>query len=433
VYTLADAIWVSGKGPSALTAVGFFFPFMMLAVALAVGLGVGGGAAISQRIGARNHKEASSVAIHTIVLMGILSIVYSIPAVIFVKQLFLLMGAGEALPLTVTYARIMFAGSVLIFSIHVASALLRSEGDAKRAMNAILIGTILNIFLDPVFIYRVAVTLPFGHTMNLGLDLGVAGAAYATVLSMGVSSLILFYWLVIQKKTYVAISFRKFRFRKNILYDILKVGIPAALSQMSMALMMFFITKLITMITGDTGVAVFTTGWRVVMIAVLPLVGIATAVTSVSGAAFGGREYDKLQTAFMYAVRIGFILELVLAVSTLIFAPYIANVFTWSRDTALLRDDIIVLLRTVWLFYPAVAFGMLSSAMFQGVGKGVNSLIITIARTLLLSVPLAALFGILFNMGMQGIYAGIVCGSWLASVSAFIWARSFIRGLLKQA
>ncbi len=430
VYNLADAVWVSGKGPSALAAVGFFFPFMMLVGALSAGLGIGGGAAISQQIGAGNHKEASSVAVHTIILMVIASIVYSIPAVIFVRQLFLLIGAGKALDITVSYARIMFAGSILIFFIQVANALLRSEGDAGRAMKAILIGTLLNIFLDPVFIYRFTVILPFGYTLNLGLNLGVAGAAYATVLSMGISSLFLFYWLFIQKETHVSISFRRFRFRKTILYDILKVGIPSALSQMSMALMMFFITKLITMIAGDNGVAVFTTGWRVVMIAILPLLGIATAVTSVSGAAFGGSEFKKLETAFFYAVKIGFIIEVCFAVATFISAPVISKVFTWSMDTAILKDDIISLLRTMLFFYPAVAFGMLSSAMFQGVGRGVNSLIITIARTLLFSVPLAALFGIFLGMGMTGIYAGIVCGSWLASISAFIWARFFIRGLL---
>jgi putative MATE family efflux protein len=415
IYNLADAIWVSGIGPEALAAVGFFFPFFMFLLALATGLGIGGGAAISQKIGAHDKKGANSVAVHTIVIMIILAGVLMVPLLLFTRPLFKLFGARAALDMTVSYSQVMFAGTLLILFGQIGNAILRSEGDANRAMVAMLIGAGLNIILDPIFIYP--------------LRLGIAGAAYASVLSMGIASLLLFYWLFIEKKTYVSFHFKGFKFNSSTITDIFKVGGPASLSQMSMSVMMGIITVIVTSIAGDDGVAVFTTGWRVVMIAILPLLGIATAVTSVSGATFGAKEFKKLDTGYLFAVKMGFIIELFLAVFTFFGAPYIAGVFTWSGDTARLAGDIVTLLKFMCLFYPAVAGGMLSSSMFQGTGNGTISLYITIIRTLLLSAPCAVLFAIVLKMGMNGVYMGMVIASWVSSIVAFVWARNFISGL----
>ncbi|MBN2440817.1 MAG: MATE family efflux transporter [Spirochaetales bacterium] len=418
IYNLADAIWVSGIGPEALAAVGFYFPFLMFLMALSTGLGIGGGAAISQRIGSRDKEGANSVAVHTIVLMIIIALTVMIPLLLFTRPLFDIMGAQKALDMTVTYSQIMFAGTILIFFSQIANSILRSEGDANRAMIAMLTGAGLNVLLDPVFIYV--------------LKLGVAGAAYATVLSMGFASLLLFYWLFIEKKTYITFHFKGFHFKKPILKDIFKVGLPASVAQMSMSAMMFIITILVSIINKDDGVAVFTTGWRVVMIAILPLLGIATAVTSVCGATFGAKEYKKLDTGYIYAVKMGFIIEICLALFIFILAPSIAQVFTWSAETSRLTKDITTLLHYMTLFFPAVAGGMLSSAMFQGTGKGEISLTITLIRTLFLSAPCAAIFGIVFNLGMNGIYTGMIIASWVSSIVAFIWARLYITDLKKN-
>ncbi|MBN2533029.1 MAG: MATE family efflux transporter [Spirochaetales bacterium] len=415
LYNLADAIWVSGIGADALSAVGFFFPFFMFLMALATGLGIGGGAAISQHIGTKDREGANSVAMHTIVLMVIITVILMVPFLLFTRPLFEIMGAKDALDLTISYAQIVFGGTFFVLFAQVSYALLRSEGDANRAMFAMLIGAGLNIILDPLFIYV--------------FNLGVPGAAYATILSMGISSALLFYWLFIQKKTYISFHFKGFHFDTAILWDIFKVGIPASLAQVSMSLMMGIITFLISIISGDRGVAVFTTGWRVVMIAILPLLGIATAVTSVSGATFGAREFEKLDTGHSYAVKMGTVIEICIAIFTFLFAPLITRVFTWSPGTAGLTDDIIILLRHTSIYYPAVAGGMLSSAMFQGTGKGTASLVITILRTLVLTVPCAALFAIIFEWGMEGVYMGLIIASWGSSFFAFIWARLYIKNL----
>jgi len=429
IYNLVDAIWVAGKGEAALSAVGFFFPFTMLLMSISTGLGIGGGAVISQAIGAKDARKADSAAAHTLVIMLALAAVMTAVLLLFAQPLFRLIGASSSLPETLGYARVMFAGVLLIFFNQVGMALLRSEGDARRVMIGMIIGCVLNIALDPLFIYRFQVPRVPGSWFGLGL--GVQGAAYATVLSMAVSSLLLLYWLFVQRRTYLAIHFRGFRFDGVITRRIMAIGVPTMLMQMSMSLMMFGVTSIITRIGGDAGVAIFSTGWRIVQVATLPILGIGSAVTAVCGAAYGARAFDKLALAKNYALKIGVGLELALGAAAFLFGSSITRVFTWSAQTAHLVDDITVLLRYLCFGFPATAIGMLTSSFFQGVGKGLYSLVVTVTRTLLIVIPLAAVLGISLGLGMRGVYLGFVIASWTSSLLALIWAQAFLRTLAR--
>lgn len=415
IYSFVDAVWVSGLGPDALSAVGFFFPFFFMIIALSTGLGVGGAAAISRRIGARDKAGADNVATHTVVMMLVTSIVITIPFFFLAHTIFARVGAGRVAPLATSYAQIIFIGTILIFWTHVANALLRAEGNVRRAMYAGMGGAVLNIVLDPIFIYT--------------LRLGVAGAAWASVISMFISSSLLFYWVCIRRDTYISVTLRNFRFNKPILRDILRVGLPASIMQIAMAFSVFLMNMIAVKAGGTDGVAVYTTGWRVAMFAALPLLGMATAVTSVTGAAFGANEYDKLDAAYMYALKIGVVIEIVVASVTYVLAAQITALFTMAQEAARIAGDMIAFIRIMCIYYPAAAFGILSSAMFQGIGKGINSLIVTIFRTVILITPLAYLFAITLRMHLPGIWWGIVVGNIAGATIAFTWARLIINRL----
>ncbi len=415
LYNFVDGLWVAGLGPDALSAVGFFFPFFFLIMALSAGIGVGGSAAISRMIGAKDKKNADAVASHTLVLMVIAAIVLALPFFIFAPTIFARLGAGPVTTMAGEYARIIFGGTLIIFFGQVTSALLRGEGDVKRAMTVMMISSGLNIILDPIFIYL--------------LKLGVAGAAWATMVSICFSSGYLFYWFFIKKDTYVSITFRGFRFRKAILSEILKVGIPVSFQQMTMSIAMLILNLIAVKAGGTDGVAIFTTGWRVVLFATLPLYGIATAVVSVTGAAFGGKALTKLDIGYMYAIKIGVVIELVMAVITFILAPQIAWLFTFTQESIRIRADLINFLRIMCIFYPAVSPGMLSSAMFQGTGKGTYSLAVTFTRTILLGIPLAYCFAVILGLQLTGLWWGVVLGNSLGAMIAFTWGRIYVRRL----
>lgn len=421
LYNLVDALWVSGLGADALAAVGFVFPFFMIIMALGTGIGMGAGSAISRRIGAKDKAGADKVAAHAIILLLITTILVTLPFFAYSQPLFKAIGAGPTLPFTVSYAEVIFLGAGVILFSNIANAILRGEGDAKRSMYALAVGSVLNIILDPIFIYT--------------FDLGVAGAAWATIISFSISSILLANWLFFKKNTFVHFSFKGFHFDRLILSDIFGVGIPASVSQLSMSLSMLIINFLIVFITnGSTdGVAIYSTGWRVAMIAVLPVMGIATAVISVSGAAYGAKAYEKVNISHMYSIKIGFIFELFIASIIFIFAPQIASVFTRTAEAAHLAEGLTIFLRVMSIYYPSISLGMLSSSLFQGVGKGINAFIATVLRTLVFTMLFILVFAITLNGGLLGIWWGIVVANLISSVIVFIWVRVYIKQLMRNA
>jgi putative MATE family efflux protein len=418
IYNLVDAVWVSGLGADALAAIGFVFPFFFMAMALSNGLGIGAGSALSRRIGTRDKAGADNVAVHTICIMALTVVVFTVPLFVFTEELFALIGAGKTLGMAVAYGRIIFAGSLFIFFTNIANAILRGEGDAKRAMYAMALGAGLNIVLDPIFIYT------FG--------LGVAGAAWATILSLGITSVIMLNWLLFKKDTYVSFDFHDFHCDWKIVKDIFGVGLPAAAMQLSLSFTMLILNVIIVMVGGTDGVAIYSTGWRVASIAVLPTIGIATAVVPVTGAAFGARSFEKVSIAHLYAIKIGFLMEIAIAVATFVLAPQIAAIFTQVEAAAHIAPDLTLFLRIICLFYPAISFGMLSSSVFQGTGKGMYALLVTILRTIVLTPLLAVIFAFYLEWGLVGVWWGLVAANITGTAVAFVWARLYIRGLMKM-
>ena len=417
IYSLVDTYWVSGLGADALAAMGFVFPFFCISMALSNGIGIGGGAAISRRIGAKDKTGADNVAVHTIIIIFLLALAFTLPFYMFAPQLFTLAGAGKTTELAVAYARVIFLGSIIIFFSNVANSILRSEGDSKRAMRAMILGAVLNIILDPIFIYS--------------FDMGIAGAAWATVISIAVSALLMANWLFFRKDTYVTFDFRDFHFDKKIVRDILNVSIPASAEQLSMSLSMLFMNFIIVSVSSTDGVAVYATGWRIATIAIAPLMGIATAVVSVSGAAIGSRDYVKAKTALSYSTKLGFLTECGAGILIFTFATQIASIFTQAEGGAHITADLAHFLRVMCLFYPIVALGIFSSSFFQGAGRGVNAMIATLLRTIVFTPFFAALFAFTLDMGQVGVWWGMVAGNGIGSVVLFLWARYFLRGLLR--
>ncbi|WP_406661528.1 MATE family efflux transporter [Methanolobus sp. ZRKC3] len=415
LYNLVDTFWVSGLGADALAATGFVFPFFFITIALSNGLGMGAGAAISRRLGARDKNAADKVASNSMIMMLLLCLAFTVPFFVYSRELFLLVGAGKTVELAIAYGRIIFAGSIFIFFTNVANSILRSEGDTKRAMHAMIIGAVLNIILDPIFIYT--------------FDMGIAGAAWATILSLAISSVPMFNWLFLKRDTYISFNFKNFRFEKDIIHDIFRVGVPASIEHSSMALSLIMLNLIVVLVDSTDGVAVYSVGWRVASIAIQPLIGIATAVITMAGFSYGARSFKKIDFIHIYATKIGFLIELVISLFTYFLAPQIAHIFTMSENAAHITDELIVLLRILCIFYPMISLGMMSSSLFQGTGKGMNSLASTIIRSLILAPLFAFLLGSRLDLGITGVWWGIVIGHIVGSLIPFIWARLYIAAL----
>ncbi len=418
LYNLVDGIWVAGIGKDALAAIGLFFPVYMIIVSIASGLSVGGSSAISRKIGAQDKQQADSAAIHTLVLSLFIGAVIMILTFPFLRKIFSLLGAsGRVLTYVTGYARIIIGGLPIIFFTNIASGILRGEGDMQRAMYVMILGSVLNIVLDPIFIYV--------------LKMGINGAAWATLLSITISSLFMFKWLFFDRSTYVTFNFRQAHYNPGIVKEILKVGVPASFSQLAMAFAMFFVNMIIIRAGGTDGIAVFTSSWRIIMFGIVPLLGVAMGVTSVTGAAYGARDIDKLKIAYYYGVRFGFVVEFLIAVVIFFLAPQLTLLFTYSRAAHSICGDMVVALKILSLFLPGVPLGMLTSAMFQGIGKGMNAFFVTFLRTIIFQIAFTYILAILFHLGLRGVWWGIMLGNLTASLVGFVWGQ-FVIGKLKR-
>jgi len=383
VYNLTDGIWVAGLGTDALASIGLFFPFFMVIVALGNGIGIGGSSAVSRRIGEGMKKRAENTALHTFVAAFVISILFSLLMFPFIGKIFNGLGGEKVGAMAATYARVLFGGAVIIVLANTGSAILRGEGNMKKVMYASILGAGLNIILDPIFIYW------FG--------LGVAGAAIATLISFIFSFLLFIYWLFLKKNIYLELYLKNFNFDKNILKEILWVGIPSSLAHFSMSLSMIFLNVIIVIVGGTNGVAIFTSGWRILMFGIIPLLGIATGVTAVTGAAYGAKNKHNLKIAYLYAIKMGILIEFCITVLIFVFAPQLASIFSYSEGTSEIFDSLVDFLKISCLFCLSVPSAMLTSAMFMGIGKGVNSLVITILRTFVFQLFFAYLLGISFG------------------------------------
>ncbi|MCP2520571.1 MATE family efflux transporter [SCandidatus Aminicenantes bacterium Aminicenantia_JdfR_composite] len=418
LYNIVDGIWVAGLGSNALAAIGLFFPLFMIILSLAIGIGIGGSSAISRKIGAKNKKMADSSAIHTLVIGFIIGILLSSLIFPFLRKIFTSIGAkGEVLQLVVNYGQILVGGAIILVFTNIASGILRGEGDTKRAMYAMILGSGLNMFLDPIFIYK--------------FRLGVVGAAWATLTSIFITSLLMIYWLFIKKDTYVDIKFKSFKFNTGIIKEILRVGIPSSFAQLSMSLTMIILNIIIVKAGGTDGIAIFTSAWRIIMIGIVPLLGIAIGVTAVTASAYGARDINKLKKGYLYSIKFGFIIEIGIVILVVILAPQLSYLFTYSKDAVHIHGDLIKAFRSLVWFLPAVPFGMLTSSMFQGIGHGEKALAVTFLRTIIMQVFFSYLFGILLNYKLIGIWWGIVLGNVTAATLSFVWGKLTIKSLKK--
>jgi Na+-driven multidrug efflux pump len=247
---------------------------------------------------------------------------------------------------------------------------------------------------------------------------------------MAVSSLLYIYWMFNKKDTYLDISIKNFRYNGKILSEILSVGFPSTLAQLSMSLSMIILNKIVVIVGTTDGVAVFTSGWRIVMVATTPIMGLATGVIAVTGAAFGAKNKEKLKTAYLYAIRWGIFVELFTALIVLLFTKEISYIFTYSKEAARISEELMRFLKISTLFYLVVPPGMLTSAMFRGVRKGFNSLIVTIIRTFVFQIPLAYILSVYTSWGITGVWWGIVLGNLIATIFTFTWGFKTVNRIL---
>ena len=415
-YNVVNAIWVAGLGSDELAAIGFITPIFMILIGLGSGISAGASSSISRWIGKSDHSNASNAAIHTLIITLIISVLVTIPLVIFAEPISSLFGAGSLSGIAASYGTILFGGAIFIIFSNSGYGIFRAEGDSKRTMYAMAAGAVLNMILDPVLIY--------------GMNLGVAGAAWGTVISCAIVSLIMCYWFFVKKSTYVQISKKMFTPSRDITQDILIVGLPASVEFLALSILNIILNFMLVILAGSDAVAVISVGFRVSSYGIVPIIALGSVVVSVTGAAYGARLYKKNREIILFSLLFGLGISIFVGIVTRIFAYPIASIFSYSASSATLYPTIAAFLGVMCLFYPIATVGILSASVYQGVGKGPTSLILTIIRSLVLVAIFAYVFAFGLNMGEIGVWWGLIVGEGIGSLFAFSCLWRYISHLL---
>ena len=415
-YNLIDAAWVSGLGADALAGVGFFTPIFMVLVGFGNGLGAGAAFAISKYIGEEDKIKADNASVHSILLDILVSIILTIILLVFLTPILNVMGAGQTINYATDYGVIILVGSIFIILSNALYGIFRGEGDSKRPMYAMIASAILNIILDPIFIYT--------------LDLGVKGAAIATLISALFVILILIYWFYVKKDTYLTPNMGSFNFKRDISRDIVKVGIPASIQLLNNAFFAAVFSALLVYVGSTDSVAVYSTGWRIVIITTTPLLAIGTALISVIAANFGAKNYKNIQIAHRYAMKVSLVIAVIVMVLTNIFAGDIASIFSSSGSSARISAELTSFIAWIVSYYPTMAVGVPSTYVFQGLGKGITAMFQTIMRETGFTLFFAILLGVVLNYGVWGAWMGIVLGEIVSNNLTGVWADWQIKKLI---
>lgn len=402
LYNLVDAYFVGGLGTSQMGAISVAFPLGQVVVGLGLLFGNGAASYISRLLGRGEKETASKVAstaLFSSISVGAVVILFSI---IFLKPILRLLGATETImPYAVIYTSIYVISSIFnVFNVTM-NNIVTSEGAAKTTMCALLTGAVLNIALDPIFIYV--------------LDLGVAGAAIATAISQVVSTLVYLTYLL-QKKSVFHFSMRECCFTKEIMSEILKIGIPTLVFQLLTSLSITLI-NMQAKEYGDSVIAGMGAVTRVISLGSLMVFGFIKGFQPIAGYSYGAKKWERLQEAIKTSILWSTIFCAIYGLSVALFSTTIISGFTMG-DTELIAIGKNAL-QANGLSFILFGFYTVYSSLFLAMGKGKEGFFLGACRQGICFVPIILIFPMIW--GVNGIlYAQPIADVLSAVITVFV-------------
>ncbi len=383
-YNIVDTIFVGMLGSEAIAALSIAFPFQMLLGALGIGTGVGAASLISRSLGAGDEKTARNAVGQVISLSIIYGVVVALLGYIYLEPLLVLFGATpEILSLTGEYVIVITSGSVMFFLIMGLNNALRGEGSPTLSMYVMVISGLINIAIDPVFIFL--------------LGMGVQGAAVATVLAKVVGVAMMIYHFT-RGSSEIRIGFNCLLPRLATIRKIYVIGFPAMFLQISTNLSLVIANNILAAY-GYLPIAALGLIFRLFMFALMPVIGIAQGLMPIIGYNFGAGKMTRIRESLVKGV----------VISTAIATFFGAIYFTWpglfmsifSREQELIALGSQAL-RIMVIMFPLIGAQVVFTVYFQGAGKGMPSFFLSILREVIFFIPLMLIMSSL--LGLDGVW-----------------------------
>jgi len=417
-YSIVDMLFIGQLGGSSIAAVAFNMPLYFFVMGITFGIGTGITATIARAIGEQDKKKADDAAKHGLLIALFMGVSLTVLGLLTGKKVLAMLGSpSELIDESWSYLRVTCYGMIFIVFSIVFRSILAGEGDMKFPVMVAATGTILNIILDPIFIFDLD---EYG---GFGLDMGVKGAAAASVVSQMIVFFIFIFMLLFKDHAYITFDMQNFTFSKDVMKEILVVGIPSSVSMIIMSFGQGVFNYILIIGYGPNAVAAYTISGRLDMLMFLPIMGIATGLVTTVGMFAGAKRYDKVRSIINYAISRAFVIVAIASSIVYVLAPSIISLFTNDEN---IEEIGVSALRTLCFTYPFVGIAMPCGRIMQGLGQGIPVLVITALRVLLISAPLAYYFAIIDSRDVVWVWYSIAISVSVSAIVGPLWVRRTI-------
>ncbi len=400
LYNITDSVFIGqGVGALAISGLAITFPLMNLGAAFGSLVGVGASTLMSLRLGQKDYKTANRILGNVFVLNIILGIVYSVIVLSFLDPILYFFGASEdTLPYAHDYMVIISLGNLVTHMYLGLNALLRAIGEPKKAMTTTILSVIINAILTPIFIY--------------GLNLGIRGAAIATVLSQ--TSMLLWQIKIFSNKnSLVHLKKNTFSLKRKIVLDSLAIGVSPFSMNVAASVIVIIINQSLSRHGGDLAVGAFGIINRLMFLFAMVVMGLNQGMQPIAGYNYGAQQTDRVTKVLTHTILLATgVMSIGFLVGEL-FPHAVASIFTRDKD---LIDIAAIGIRTVFITGPIVGFQMVTSNFFQSIGKPGKAIYLSLTRQVLFLLPALLILPSFF--GVKGVWMSMPTADLLASLNA---------------
>ena len=414
LYNIVDSIYVSQLGTDALTAVSLAYPLQNAILSVAVGIGVGISSAISIHLGAENQEKADRAATIGIGLTVFHCVLFIIGGLVITRPFLSLFTDNPAvLDDSCAYTYIVLClsfGSLLQIAFE---KIFQSIGQMKITMCLLIAGCVINIILDPILIFGL-----------LGFPaLGVAGAAIATVIGQ-ISAFLLYIVVYLRKPCAIQIRRKYLRFDRSIIRQIYSVGIPSSIMMLLPSVLISILNSILAAFS-EVYVAVLGVYFKLQTFIYMPANGIVQGMRPVIGYNYGAGETRRVRSAIRYSLACAAVLMLLGTLLSLLIPEQIFALFV--ADSELMKAGVTAL-RIISLGFLVSSVGVIYSGTFEAIGNGRNSLIISLLRQFVITIPLSFLLSKVW--GPSGVWLSFPAGELCASITGILLLNHYENGIL---
>ncbi|MFA5537136.1 MAG: MATE family efflux transporter [Bacillota bacterium] len=415
LYNVVDRIFIGhGVGDIGIAGITVGFPMSIIMMAFGMLIGIGATSLISIRIGEQKHEEAEAIMANGTLLLILSSLGITVVSLIWLEPLMVLFGANaEIMPYALDYMKIIVSGSLLMGIGFGMNNFIRAEGNPKIAMYTMLIGAAVNTILDPIFIF--------------GFGWGMKGAAWATVIAQGVSSVwVLSYFLT--GKSSLKLRLKNFPLRRKYVSSILAVGSAPFLMQMAASLLTVILNKNLLFYGGEKAISVFGIINSLDMLIFMPIFGINQGSQPIIGYNYGAKNFKRVRHTLGLAS---------LAATMIMLIGFVLNVFFPAEMLALFNANDPDLLaigikarRISALAFPIIGFQITGAHYFQAVGKPRPAMTLSVVRQIVLLIPFVIFFPRF--LGLHGIFWAFPVSDLGAAFLTSCWLAYELRGIKEK-